>query len=80
MGIPEKGKRVNYHLKPTAAESCFAYSDRQTIFQQSLPLELQRKEWIEEWLKDDDTTSLPTRLAASKPVQVPLDLFSKLNC
>jgi ATP-dependent Lhr-like helicase len=62
-----------------AAESCFASSDRQTIFQQCLPLELQRKEWIEEWLKDDDTTSVLTRLAASRPVQVPLDLFSKLN-
>lgn len=62
-----------------AAESCFASSDRQTIFQQCLPLEFQRKEWAEEWLKDADATKVLIRLAASNPVPVPSELFSKLN-
>jgi ATP-dependent Lhr-like helicase len=61
-----------------AAEKCFATSDRQTIFQQSLPLELQKVEWIETWLKDSDAASVLRRLASSNQVQVPPELFSGL--
>jgi ATP-dependent Lhr-like helicase len=62
----------------SAAEKCFATSDRQTIFQQALPLELQKSEWVETWLKDGDASAALHRLAASSPVQVPGELFAGL--
>ena len=63
-----------------AAERCFSSSDRQTIFQQALPLELQKMEWVETWLKDSDAASVLQRLASSNQVQVPRELFSGLLC
>ena len=63
-----------------AAERCFSTSDRQTIFQQALPLELQKMEWVETWLKDSDAASVLQRLASSNQVQVPRELFSGLLC
>lgn len=61
-----------------AAEKCFVTSDRQTIFQQALPLELQKMEWVETWLKDGDVSSVLDRLASSKQVCVPHEIFSGL--
>ncbi len=61
-----------------AVENCFNPSGRQTIFQQCLPLELQRREWIEEWLRDDDAEAALVRLAVAKPVLVPSALFQSL--
>lgn len=61
-----------------AVENCFSPSDRQTIFQQCLPIELQRREWIEEWLRDDDAEAALVRLSSAKPVLVPCALFQPL--
>lgn len=79
-------KMVDWSKLPTsqcalldAAEACFVTSDSQTIFQHSLPLDLQRKEWIEEWLKDADSATVLSRLAASIPVQVPPEIFLTLK-
>lgn len=54
-----------------AAEQSFASSNQQTIFQQFLPLELQRREWMEAWLKDRDAEACLRRLftAVTKPVE-----------
>lgn len=80
-------KTMDWYKLPTtldlllgAAERCFATSDRQTIFQQALPLELQKMEWVETWLKDGDAASVLQRLASSNQVQVPRELFSGLLC
>lgn len=49
-----------------AAERSFASSNQQTMFQQFLPLDLQRREWMEAWLKDRDTEASLKRLSAAK--------------
>lgn len=49
-----------------AAERSFASSNHQTMFQQFLPLDLQRKEWLEAWLKDRDAEASLRRLSAAK--------------
>lgn len=59
-----------------AAEKSFVTSDRQTIFQQALPMELQKMEWVETWLKDRDAASVLQRLASSREVQVTPGLFA----
>ncbi|MDF1658782.1 MAG: DEAD/DEAH box helicase [Verrucomicrobiales bacterium] len=81
----ETSKTIDWSSLPTstsclqnAAESCFAGSDRQTIFQQALPIELQKQEWIEEWLNNGDAERVLERLKSSKLVEVPKTLFQPL--
>ena len=62
----------------SAAENCFAGSDRQTIFQQALPIELQKQEWTEEWLNNGDAERVLERLVSAKPVEVSSTLFQPL--
>jgi ATP-dependent Lhr-like helicase len=44
------------------ASRTFVPSDHQTIFQQALPIDLQRQEWLEGWLKDRDAQKVLCRL------------------
>jgi ATP-dependent Lhr-like helicase len=78
-------KPVNWKTIPkscaelkNAAEKCFSKTDRQTIFQQMLPLELQREEWLESFLKDHDAVRVLKRLSESAPISIPNQLFNKL--
>lgn len=61
-----------------AARKTFAPSDRQTIFQQRLPMEFQEREWMASWLKDDEVLKALTRLKVGRPVAVPSYLFAPL--
>lgn len=58
-----------------AAELSFASSNQQTMFQQFLPLELQRREWMEAWLKDRDAQMTLERLSRSQRRSVESKLF-----
>jgi hypothetical protein len=69
---------VEPELLRVLAEACFASSDRQTIFQQCLPLDLQREEWMESWLKNDEVRGCLTRLSQGKSRQIPANLFESL--
>lgn len=53
----------------------FDPSDRQTIFQQKLPLGLQIEEFMQEWLTDGDAAEALRRLAQAEPVEVPEETF-----
>ena len=59
-----------------AAERSFVSSNQQTMFQQFLPLELQRREWMEAWLKDRDAQATLLRLRGSQQRSVPPQLFA----
>lgn len=59
-----------------AAELSFASSNQQTMFQQFLPLDLQRKEWMEAWLKDLDAQMALERLSCSHGRSVSTTLFT----
>ena len=58
------------------AERSFVSPNQQTIFQQFLPLELQRREWMEAWLKDRDAQATLLRLRRSQQRSVPPQLFA----
>jgi ATP-dependent Lhr-like helicase len=77
--VPQKMDWTKLPTSPavllSAAERCFTSSDRQTIFQQALPLELQKMEWTETWLKDNDAALVLDRLKKSNPVKAMNDLF-----
>ena len=51
----------------------FRESEDQSIFQKMLPLELQVREYVQEWLKDDAVRQVLSRLASSTPVEVSLE-------
>jgi ATP-dependent Lhr-like helicase len=59
-----------------AAAQSFASSNQQTIFQQFLPVDLQRREWMEAWLNDRDAQKALERLARSRNQLVPVSIFS----
>lgn len=59
-----------------AAEACFVSSGRQTLFQQHLPLEMQRAEWRDEWLKDKDADAALQRLQSATEQDVDAVLFT----
>jgi ATP-dependent Lhr-like helicase len=61
-----------------AAEACFTTSNRQTLFQQYLPAEMQRIEWREEWLKDRDIDAVLSRLQSATARHVPAQLLTPL--
>ncbi len=61
-----------------AAEKCFNKSDRQTLFQQMLPLDLQRIEWLETFIKDVDANRVLGRLKRAVPKIIPPNLFNPL--
>lgn len=67
---------VSCTLLARAAEQSFAPSNLQTMFQQFLPVELQRKEWAETWLKDRDAEGCLARLAGASPTSVDINLFN----
>jgi ATP-dependent Lhr-like helicase len=48
-------------LRPQA-EEVFSPSTHQTVFQQRLPVDMQREEWLQEWLQDQSVTSTLERL------------------
>lgn len=58
-----------------AAERSFASSNRQTIFQQFLPLELQKREWMEAWLKDRDAEDCLRKMRTAQLNQVDPSTF-----
>jgi ATP-dependent helicase Lhr and Lhr-like helicase len=53
-------------------EKMFRQSADQSIFQLMLPLELQIREYTQEWLKDDAVRQVLSRLASSTPVEISL--------
>lgn len=61
---------------PTAFEdvfpSLFEASSEQSIYQSQLPPELQLREYLEDWLKDQTVTDALQRLVGSSPVAVDL--------
>jgi len=61
-----------------AAEACFVSSGRQTLFQKHLPLEMQRAEWRDEWLKDKDADATLQRLQSASEQDVDALLFAPL--
>lgn len=61
-----------------AADMCFTSSNRQTLFQQYLPADLQRVEWLEEWLRVRDISIAIQRLQAGEVRQVPAGLLVPL--
>ncbi|AFM28237.1 DEAD/DEAH box helicase [Desulfomonile tiedjei] len=54
-------------------ESMFHPSMDQSIFQQMLPADLQVREYVQEWLKDEAVPRVLKRLAESEPVEIPLE-------
>ncbi len=80
----ETRKPVDWDKIPTAADlteaarASFTPSDRQTIFQQRLPMAFQKREWMEIWLKDREVAKVLARLQAGKLVAVPSGLFAPL--
>lgn len=54
-------------------EKMFRQSPDQSIFQLRLPLDLQIREYTQEWLKDDAVRRVLSRLASSTPVEVSLE-------
>ncbi len=63
----------------SAAEKCFSKTDRQTIFQQMLPPELQCVEWLETWLKDGDARVVLERLSTGIVEEIPAHLFASFG-
>lgn len=60
--IDWRGLPVTTEALAHAADTCFTSSNRQTLFQQYLPAELQRIEWREEWLRDRNINNTLQRL------------------
>ena len=60
------------------AQEVFAPSTRQTVFQQNLPVDFQREEWLQEWITDQSAQAILTRLRASTSREVPMGIFSWL--
>jgi len=56
-------------------ESMFHPSMDQSIFQQMLPPDLQVREYVQEWLKDEAVPRGLSRLAAATPVSLPPDVW-----
>ena len=52
-------------------ESMFHPSMEQSIFQLMLPPNLQVREYVQEWLKDQSVPRVLSRLASARPVDVP---------
>ena len=70
------------------AEEVFSPSTRQTVFQQRLPVVMQREEWLQEWLQDQSIMATLERLKAAVPKEIiaasfafllPQDSKSNLN-
>lgn len=59
-----------------AAEASFVSSGWQTLFQQRLPLDMQRAEWRDEWLKDHDAESTLQRLRSAREYEVQPGIFA----
>lgn len=66
-----------HQLLAQAAE-VFTPSTRQTVFQQRLPVELQRKEWLQEWIGDQSVENVLNRLNHGASQEVPAGSFSWL--
>ena len=71
--------RINWKKLPRNPEdyepvfgNMFRKSDDQSIFQLMLPMELQIREYTQEWLKDDAVRQVLSRLASSDSVEVSL--------
>lgn len=60
----------------SAAEACFVSSGRQTIFQRHLPLDMQRAEWRDEWVKDQDAAASLQRIQSACEKEVDALLFA----
>ena len=65
-------------LLPTV-RSLLTPSDKQTFFQQQLPVDLQEHEWSEAWLKDADIPQVLRRLQAAKVVNVAGHIFKFMD-
>ena len=59
-------------------EEVFSPSTRQTVFQQRLPLDLQREEWLQEWIADESVSTVLERLQAATSQEVSFGVFSWL--
>lgn len=62
----------------TQAEEVFSPSTHQTIFQQRLPVEMQREEWIQEWIQDQSVANTLKRLQAAPTREVTAGSFAWL--
>lgn len=57
----------------------FEPSMQQSFYQQQLPVELQKHEFLQSWLKDEEIPKILTRLATAQPVDVGQDFYSSQN-
>ena len=60
------------------AGEVFTPSTRQTVFQQRLPLDLQREEWLQEWITDASVGVVLRRMQAATSREIPAGIFSWL--
>jgi hypothetical protein len=61
------------------AEEVFSPSTHQTVFQQRLPVDMQRDEWLQEWIQDQSITLTLVRLKHAPPREVPAGTLSFLS-
>ena len=63
----------------TQVEEVFSPSTHQTIFQQRLPVGMQRDEWLQEWIQDQSVNLTLVRLKHAPPREIPAGSFSFLS-
>jgi ATP-dependent Lhr-like helicase len=59
-------------------EAVFSPSTMQTVFQQRLPVDMQREEWLQEWLQDHSITETLERLKTAVPKEIIAGSFAFL--
>ena len=60
------------------AEEVFSPSTHQTVFQQRLPVDMQREEWLQEWIQDQSVADALKRLQSAPTRKVTAGSFTWL--
>jgi hypothetical protein len=63
----------------TQAEEVFYPSTHQTVFQQRLPVDMQRDEWLQEWIQDQSINLTLLRLKHAPPTEIQAGSFSFMS-
>ncbi|MCX8156086.1 MAG: DEAD/DEAH box helicase [Verrucomicrobiae bacterium] len=81
----ESSTRLDFRKIPASTAQLLAEAKRhfvggpeQTFFQQCLPLDLQEREFIDRWLKDEAAQDVLNRLRSASLIEVPFSLFEPL--
>lgn len=74
MGLP-----ANTDGLLQAARSLHRNADKQTLFQQQLPIRLQEREWSEAWINDAEVPKVLERLRRATIVNVSGNAFSFMD-